>query len=129
MWHAEEGLQGQGHWFGDTFYSQIAINRGYLITIKFHAGGFEGDGWVLGGIEEVLILQMGVEQRETAINGGSVNHYINATSLGSAVYGDLARGFVEAAQLGGIAKVAVFKAWHAVVGVDHIGFRRCQNSR
>ena len=54
MWHAEKWKYVKCHRFSHPFNGQISINRSDLVTIKFHTGRLESDGWIFGSIKEIF---------------------------------------------------------------------------
>ena len=77
----------------------------------------------------LAVLKQSISCRYVLNNGKPLSNEV--TSMTTSTLPDLVlrsimilphASFVKAAQLGGIPKVSVLKAWHALVGVNYIGF-------
>ena len=87
-------------------------------------GLLAGGGRVLGGVEEILALDVLVEGVVTGVDGLGVDGDVDRAGLGGLVENDLAAVLVEARLLGRVAEVAVREAREGVAAVGDIGFRR-----
>jgi hypothetical protein len=122
--HGLEAGDGQGDRLGDALQGQVAFDLGRLVAFEDHLGGFEGGGRVLGGVEEVLALDVLVEGVVAGVDRLGVDHDVDRAGLGGLVENDGAGVLVEARLLGRVAEVAVREAREGVGAVGDVGFRR-----
>ena len=115
---------GQRHRLGHALDGQVARQAHRLVAVERHPARLEGDGRVLGGVEEIRGLDVLVEQRIAGVDRGGVDGHVDRAGFGGTVEHHLAAGLVELVGLVGEAQVVVGEMRVGMAVVDDIGDRR-----
>ena len=79
--HALEVGDGERHRPGHALDREVA-RQARLVAVKRHPGGFEGDRRIVGGVEEIRVLDLLVEQGVAGVHRGGVDHHVGRAGFG-----------------------------------------------